>query len=43
MGEIKLVGKAFGDEIISRLVETAEQDCSVSFDQEGASDVVATV
>ena len=33
MGETKLVGKAFGDEILRRLVETAEQDCSVSFEQ----------
>lgn len=33
MGETKLVGKAFGDEILRRLVETAEQDCSVSMEQ----------
>lgn len=33
MGETKLVGKAFGDEILRRLVETAEQDCSVSLEQ----------
>lgn len=33
MGETKLMGKAFGDEILRRLVETAEKDCSVSFEQ----------
>ena len=33
MGETKLMGKAFGDEILHRLEETAEQGCSVSMAQ----------
>lgn len=33
MGETKLMGKAFGDEIFRRLAETAEQGCSVSMEQ----------
>ena len=33
MGETKLMGKAFGDEILRRLTETAEQGCSVSMEQ----------
>ena len=33
MGETKLVGKAFGDEILRRLTATAEQSCFVSLEQ----------
>lgn len=35
MGETKLMGKAFGDEILHRLEETAEQGYSVSMEQVG--------
>ena len=33
MGETKLMGKTFGDEILHRLAETAEQGCSVIMEQ----------
>lgn len=33
MGETKLMGKAFGDEILRRLTATAEQSCFVSLEQ----------